>query len=119
MVGMAALAARGSGADAGFAGAVGDGVAGLSVACAGAGRDDGAGRSLPSGGGLDPVTTGCPLLQAALSTLERARPTEEQCSQILPGLPSAGTVANQLSESQASEEQIWRNGAQMPRADAP
>jgi hypothetical protein len=53
------------------AGAVGDEAAGLSATRAGAGRDDGAGRSLPSGGGLDPVTTGCPLLQAALSTLEK------------------------------------------------
>jgi hypothetical protein len=48
-----------------------DEVAGLSAARAGAGRDVGAGRSLPSGGGLDPVTTGCPLLQAASSTLEK------------------------------------------------
>jgi hypothetical protein len=52
-------------------GAVGDEAAGLSAARAGAGRDGGAARSLPSGGGLDPVTTGCPLLQAASSTLEK------------------------------------------------
>jgi hypothetical protein len=48
-----------------------DEAAGLSAARADAGRDVGAGRSLPSGGGLDPVTTGCPLLQAASSTLEK------------------------------------------------
>jgi len=52
------------------AGAAGDETAGLSAARAGAGLG-GAGRSLPSGGGLDPVTTGCPLLQAASSTLEK------------------------------------------------
>ena len=49
-------------------------AAGLSAARADAGRDVGAGRSLPSGGGLDPVTTVCPLLQAASSTLEEAPP---------------------------------------------
>jgi hypothetical protein len=54
------------------AGALGDEAAGLSAARAGAGRDVGAGRSLPSGGELDPVTTGCPLLQAASSTLEES-----------------------------------------------
>jgi hypothetical protein len=52
------------------AGAVGNEVAGLSAARAGAGLG-GAGRSLPSGGGLDPVTTECPLLQAASLTLKK------------------------------------------------
>ena len=52
------------------AGVAGDDAAGLSAARAGAGLG-GAGRSLPSGGGLDPVTTGCPLLQAASLTLEK------------------------------------------------
>ena len=49
---------------------------------------------------------------------KRSPPNETRCSQILPGLPSAGTVANQLSESQASEEQIWRNGARLPGTHA-
>ena len=119
---MLGIAARGDASDArpdaDLAGGAGDCVAGLSVARADAGRDVGAGRSLPSGGGLDPVTTGYPLLQAASSTLERSPPNGKRCSQILPGLPSAGTVANQLSESQASEEQIWRNGARLPRTRA-
>jgi hypothetical protein len=105
----AALAAAG-----GFGGC----AAGLSVARADGDRVAGAGRSLSSGGGFDPVTTVCPLLQAASSTLEGGPPNAEQCSQILPGLPSAGAVANQLSESQASEEQIWRNGARLPQARA-
>jgi hypothetical protein len=105
----AALAAAGGG---GF----GACAAGLSVARADGDRVAGAGRSLSSGGGIDPVTTVCPLLQAASSTLEGGPPNAEQCSQILPGLPSAGAVANQLSESQASEEQIWRNGARLPQA---
>jgi hypothetical protein len=91
-------------------------AAGLSVARTDGDRVAGAGRSLSSGGGFDPVTTVCPLLQAASSTLEGGPPNAEQCSQILPGLPSAGAVANQLSESQASEEQIWRNGARLPQA---
>jgi hypothetical protein len=90
----------GDAADAGFAGVLGDDVAGLSGTRVNAGRDVGAGRSSPLGGGLDSVTTECPLVQAALSTLKRARPTKKRCSQILPGLPSARTVANQLSESQ-------------------
>jgi hypothetical protein len=105
---------------AGFAGALGTGLgdcaAGLSDTRAGAGRDAGAGRSLSSGGGLDPVTTECPLLQAASSTTEGSPPNRKQCSQILPGLPSVGTVAKHLSGSQASEEQIWRNGAPLPIA---
>ena len=103
----------------GFADALGIGLgdcaAGLSDGRAGAGRDAGAGRSLSSRGGLDPVTTECPLLQAASSTTEGSPPNGKQCSQILPGLPSVGTVANHLSGSQASEEQIWRNGAPLPR----
>jgi len=103
----------------GFADALGTGLgdcaAGLSDARAGAGRDAGSGRSLSSRGGLDPVTTECPLLQAASSTTEGSPPNGKQCSQILPGLPSVGTVANHLSGSQASEEQIWRNGAPLPR----
>jgi hypothetical protein len=98
----------------GLAGGVGECADGLSVAGTDAGRDVGAGRSLPSGGGLDPVTTGCPLLQAASSTTETSPPNEGRCSQILSGLPSVGRVANHPSGSQASEEQIWRNGAPLP-----
>jgi hypothetical protein len=117
---MLGIAARGdaddNGAVAGRSGGVGDCGAGLSVARAGAGRDVGAGRSLPSGGGLDPVTTVCPLLHAAFSTWKRSAQRKKRCSQILPGLPSVETVANQLSESQASEEQIWREGARLPLA---
>jgi hypothetical protein len=74
-----------AGLDAGFAAAVdigleagfGDCAAGLSDGRADAGRDAGAGRSLPSGGGLDPVTTECPLLQAASSTTEGSPPNEK------------------------------------------
>jgi hypothetical protein len=51
---------------------LGDCTAGLSAGRADAGRKIGGARSLPSGGGLDPVTTGCPLLQAASSTLEES-----------------------------------------------
>jgi len=64
------MAGRGDIFAAGFGAALGDGVAGLSVGRTDAEREPGAGRSLPSGGGLDPVTTECPLLQAASSTLE-------------------------------------------------
>ncbi len=98
----------------------GDGVAdcavGLSAARAAAGRKVGAGRSLPSGGGLDSVTAGCPLLQAASSTLGESPAQRKAMFADSARSAQCWGGGKSTSGSQASEEQIWRNGDPLPIA---
>jgi len=65
-------------------------TAGLSAARMALGRELGAARSPPSGGGLDPATAACPFFEKPHDQLwNDAIPDEDECSQILLRLPIA------------------------------